>query len=112
MLGRLADRIWSSGVNNLSIGMSIAHVFYSGNTAGGGTQTLNLQDRPQIRVDGTRLISTSGIAAKTADMIAFDMGGNYENFFLGGEWARVHRRPPVRQHHGGGQCALAQQHAR
>lgn len=88
LLGRFADRIWSEGRSNLSIGMSIAHVFYSGNAAGGGVQGFNLQDRPQIRVDGTRLISTSTIAAKTADMIAFDLAGNYENFFLGGEWAQ------------------------
>jgi phosphate-selective porin OprO/OprP len=88
LLGRLTDRIWSSGVNNLSIGMSVSHIFYSGNAAGGGAQAINLQDRPQIRVDGTRLISTGAVAAKTGDMIAFDIGGNYENFFLGGEWAQ------------------------
>ena len=88
LLGRFADRIWSSGPSNLSIGMSVAHVFYTGNAAGGGTQSLNLQDRPQNRVDGTRLISTGAINAKTADLIAFDIGGNYENFFLGGEWAQ------------------------
>jgi phosphate-selective porin OprO/OprP len=88
LLGRVTDRIWSSGVNNLSVGVSVSHIFYSGNAAGGGSQTINLQDRPQIRVDGTRLISTGAVAAKTGDMIAFDIGGNYENFFLGGEWAR------------------------
>ena len=88
MLGRFADRIWSDGPSNLSVGMSIAHVFNSGTDAGGGATTINLQDRPQIRVDGTRLISTGGITAKTADLIAFDLAGNYENFYLGGEWAQ------------------------
>jgi phosphate-selective porin OprO and OprP len=88
LLGRFADRIWSDGLSNLSIGMSIAHVFNSGTNAGGGATAINLQDRPQNRVDGTRLVSTGNIAAQTADLIAFDIGGNYENFFLGGEWAQ------------------------
>ena len=55
---------------------------------GGGVQAINLQDRPQVRVDGTRLVSTGNIAAKTADVMAFDMGLNIENFFVGGEWAQ------------------------
>jgi len=88
LLGRFADRIWSDGLSNLSVGMSIAHVFNSGTNAGGGETTINLQDRPQNRVDGTRLVSTGDITAQTADLIAFDIGGNYENFFLGGEWAQ------------------------
>lgn len=88
MLFRLGNRVWSDGPSNLAWGMSIAHVFNSGTNAGGGSPTINLQDRPQIRVDGTRLISTGSIDAQTADMIAFDLAGNYENFFLGGEWAQ------------------------
>ncbi|HJS45951.1 MAG TPA: porin [Rhizomicrobium sp.] len=86
LLGRFADRIWSNGLSNLSVGMSIAHIFNSG--TGSGQPAINLQDRPQNRVDGTRLVSTGNITAQTADLIAFDMGGNYENFFLGGEWAQ------------------------
>jgi phosphate-selective porin OprO/OprP len=68
--------------------MSIASVLYSGNSAGGGSQALRFRERPEIRVDGTRLIDTGGIAAKTGDMIAFDMEGNWQNFYLGGEWSQ------------------------
>jgi phosphate-selective porin OprO/OprP len=88
MLFRLGNRIWSDGPSNLAWGMSVAHVFNSGTDAGGGSASINLQDRPQIRVDGTRLVSTGGIAAQTADLIAFDIAGNYENFYLGGEWTQ------------------------
>jgi len=84
VLGRISDRLWTDGRSNVSIGMSIASVLNSG----GGVNSINLQDRPQVRNDPTRLISTGNMAAKTADMIAFDMGGNWENFFLGGEWAQ------------------------
>jgi phosphate-selective porin OprO/OprP len=88
ILGRVVDRFWSDGVSNFQVGMSMASVLYSGNAAGGGSQALRFRDRPEIRVDGTRLIDTGAIAAKTGDMIAFDLEGNYQNFFVEGEWAR------------------------
>lgn len=87
-LGRISERVWSDGISNVQIGASAATVLYSGTAAGGGSQTLNFQDRPEIRVDGTRLISTGGIGAKTGNMFAVDAGGNWENFFLGGEYAQ------------------------
>jgi phosphate-selective porin OprO/OprP len=85
---RVTDRLWSDGPSNFQIGATIGTVLYSGNTANGGAQAINFQDRPQVRVDGTRLISTGNIAAKTGDLMAFDMGFNFENFFIGGEWAQ------------------------
>jgi len=90
LLGRLTDRVWSDGISNIQIGASLAHVFNSGqvNNVDGGSQTLNLRDRPEIRVDGSRLIATGGIAAKTADMYAFDAEGNVENFYFGAEYAK------------------------
>lgn len=89
ILGRVSERLWTDGVSNIQIGASGASVLDSGSNGNpqGGAQTLNFQDRPQIRVDGTRLISTGGIAAKTGNMFAVDAGGNWENFFLGGEYA-------------------------
>ncbi len=85
---RVTDRLWSDGPSNFQIGATIGTVIYSGNAAGGGAQALNFQDRPQVRVDGTRLISTGNIAAKTGDLYALDMGLNWQNFFIGGEWAQ------------------------
>jgi phosphate-selective porin OprO/OprP len=90
LLGRVTDRLWSDGISNLQIGASLASVLYSGSNgnADGGTQTLRLRDRPEIRVDGTRLIDTGAIAAKTGDMFAVDIQGNLENFYLGGEYTQ------------------------
>jgi phosphate-selective porin OprO/OprP len=87
ILGRVTDRLWSDGLSNFQVGMSIASVLYSGSNAGGGAQALRFRERPEIRVDGTRLIDTGNIAAKTGNMIAFDMEGNWQNFYVGGEWA-------------------------
>jgi phosphate-selective porin OprO/OprP len=88
ILGRAVDRLWSDGISNLQVGASMASVLYSGNSAGGGAQALRFRERPEIRVDGTRLIDTGNIAAKTGDMIALDMEGNFQNFYLEGEWAQ------------------------
>lgn len=90
VLGRITDRVWSDGISNLQIGASLASVLYSGSNGNpnGGSQTLNLRDRPEIRVDGTRLIATGGIASKTADMFAFDIEGNWQNFYAGAEYAQ------------------------
>ena len=88
ILGRVTERLWTDGLSsNIVIGASGASVLYSGTAAGGATQSLRFRDRPEIRVDGTRLIDTGAINAKTGDMWAVDAGGNWNNFFLGGEYA-------------------------
>jgi phosphate-selective porin OprO and OprP len=86
LLGRVSYRFWNDGVSNASIGASGADLLSPGSNAG-AYNTLNLQDRPEIRVDGTRLITTGGINAKHAYMYSFDGGVNIDNFFLGGEYA-------------------------
>ena len=90
VLARLTDRLWSDGISNIQIGTSLASVLYSGSNGnvGGGSQTIRLRDRPEVRVDGTRLIDSTAIAAKTADMFAVDLMGNWQNFYFGAEFTR------------------------
>ena len=85
LLGRISYRAWSDGFSNLVFGASGANVFYSGAT---GNQFFNFRDRPQIREDGNRLIATGNINAKTASMYAFDASMNWQNFYVGGEYAQ------------------------
>ena len=89
ILGRAVDRFWSDGISNLQVGVSAARVLYSGSNGNpdGGTQTLRFRDRPEIRVDGTRLIDTGAINAKTGSMWAVDLEGNLQNLYLGAEYA-------------------------
>lgn len=82
LLGRTSYRFWHDGVSNASIGASGATVL----SDGGGVSSITLQDRPEIRVDGNRLIGTT-ITARHAYMYAFDAGANIDNFYLGGEYA-------------------------
>ena len=88
-IGRIAYRVWSDGISNFQIGGSGGAVLYSGaNNTGtpGAVLGLRLRERPEIRVDGTRLIDTGGINAKTGDYYGFDAAANIENFYLGGEY--------------------------
>ncbi len=90
ILGRVSQRLWTNGLSNIQVGFSGAEVLNSGSNGNpnGGAQQIRFRDRPQIRVDGSRLIDTGAINAKTANMFAVDLGGNLDNFFLGGEYAQ------------------------
>ena len=88
VLDRVSYRFWSDGPSNASIGFSNSNILLSGSAANAGSQAIRFRDRPEIRVDGTRLIDTGALSAKTGNMYAFDAGVNIDNFFLGGEWAQ------------------------
>jgi phosphate-selective porin OprO/OprP len=83
LLARTSYRFWHDGASNAQFGASGATIL----SDGGGVSTITLQDRPEVRVDGSRLISTGGISAKHGYMWALDAGANFNNFYLGGEYA-------------------------
>ncbi|THD61181.1 MAG: porin [Phenylobacterium sp.] len=51
--------------------------------------SITLQERPELRVDGTRLISTGGINARHADTVGFEAAGQYGGFFLQSEYETI-----------------------
>jgi phosphate-selective porin OprO and OprP len=83
-LGRLSYRMWSDGISNAVFGFSTAYA----NTPNGYTNgsAVSYGDRPEIRVDNDKLISAS-VSQKNASMYGFDLSGNFENLYLGAEWA-------------------------
>ncbi len=89
VLGRAAYRFWSDGTSNAQVGVSAASVLNAVAAAPGSSPywAVQLSDRPEIRVDGTSLIDTGKLNAKHATMYAFDAGVNFNQFYLGGEWA-------------------------
>jgi phosphate-selective porin OprO and OprP len=90
ILAHGAYRLWSDGISNISLSGDYSHAFTGGcaGCAPGAVNPINLQDRPEFREDGDRLISTGSINAKTANMWAVSGGANFENFYAGGEYAR------------------------
>jgi len=64
-------------------------------TAPGATRySVTLQERPELRVDGTRLISTGAINAQHASTAGIEAAGQYGPFFLQGEYEtyKIERR--------------------
>jgi len=112
-LGRISQRLWSDGISNVQIGASGADTSYTGGKSGSVPANVlgfDFRDRPEIRVDGTRLIDTnssviSGSPASTLAnshhgyMYALDAGANIESFFVGGEYAHFTADRPASGSH-------------
>lgn len=89
LVGRLAYRLWSDGVSNLQVGASGAQIMsLQGNTPG-VARTLQLRERPEIRVTGERFIDTGALSLEQdspARAYGFEAGANWQNFYVAGEW--------------------------
>jgi phosphate-selective porin OprO/OprP len=57
--------------------------------AGAARYGIILQERPELRVDGTRLISTGSINARHADTLGIEAAGQFGGLFLQGEYERI-----------------------
>ena len=55
-------------------------------TASQASTVFNLQDRPELRVDGTRLISTGNLAVEDGYVVGPELGANWKNFYVQGEY--------------------------
>ena len=65
--------------------------------AGGARYPVTLQERPELRVDGTRLISTGGINAQHASTRGIEAAAQYQSLFIQAEYERfdIERRNPA-----------------
>nr|TFG54872.1 MAG: hypothetical protein E4H34_01660 [Hyphomicrobiales bacterium] len=85
-LGRLAYRFYSDNKSNFQIGANAARIINEPD------QMMGINDRPETRVDGTRLVGfgTSGlpasVGAKTASLIGVEGAMNYGPFTMQGEY--------------------------
>jgi phosphate-selective porin OprO/OprP len=99
IVSRVAYRFWSDGFSNFQIGGNFADLInLTGTAAPGGARSVALQDRPELRVDANRLVSTANstiLGASTAAtnipesggmLWGLEGGGNWRNFFLYGEY--------------------------
>ena len=81
---------------NVHLGASGTYVFAPADQGQGATprHPLRFRDRPEIRVDGVRLIDTGSIDADNASVYGLEFGGNWKSLYLQGEhfWYEVARR--------------------
>ena len=84
---RLAGRPVATGDWDVHFGVSASEAFRIQRTASG--QTLNLQDRPELRIDQNRLISTGALNANSAGEYGPEFGVRWRNLLLQGEYIRL-----------------------
>jgi phosphate-selective porin OprO/OprP len=90
---RLATRPFHGDDWNVHTGFSGSMVFRparnNAHQPGDTARTVQLRDRPELRIDTNRLIDTGQIQADNADTWGFELGGNWHNLLLQGEYIRI-----------------------
>jgi phosphate-selective porin OprO/OprP len=99
-VGRAGGLVATSDDYNVHLGASATYVFSppdQGSSATPPRHALRFRDRPEIRVDGVRLIDTGAIDAAHASTYGVEFGANYKNLYFQGEnfWFGVDRRDPT-----------------
>jgi phosphate-selective porin OprO/OprP len=85
-LGRIAYRLWSDSVSNMQLGGSFARkLTVGGDAAPGALRSMTLEDRPEIRVDGNRLVSTDPLPATGGSVWGLEASANVANLYFAGE---------------------------
>jgi phosphate-selective porin OprO/OprP len=97
VVARFAGLALTSSDYNLHIGASGTYVIHppdAGVDAGGTRYGIRFRDRPELRVDSTRLIDTGAIDAVHAYSYGAELGGNWRNIQVQGEkfWYGIERR--------------------
>lgn len=97
LVGRLGLLALTAADYNVHLGASGSYVFRpadQGNGASGGPYTIRWRERPEMRVDSTRLIDTGQIPADGAYAAGVEFGANWRNLYLQAEnfWYGVERR--------------------
>jgi phosphate-selective porin OprO and OprP len=98
-VARAGGLIATGGDYNVHLGASGTYVFSpadQGSSATSPRHAIRLRDRPEIRVDSTRLIDTGALDAARASVLGVEFGANWKNVYLQGEqfWFDIERRAP------------------
>jgi phosphate-selective porin OprO/OprP len=91
LVGRLAYRFYSDPTTNtnLQIGGSAAEILSASGTTPGAARTIQLRERPEIRVDGTRWVDTGAIPISGGLAYGLEAAAQFQNFWIGGEWYKM-----------------------
>ncbi len=74
---------------NLHAGVNASGILNPPDTAAPGVSaaaTVRLRERPELRVDATRLVDTGNLSAKNLTALGYELGANYKNLLLTGEY--------------------------
>lgn len=88
LVGRFAGLVVKGNDLNIHLGANATYVLQAPDQGPDTVSryTLRLRDRPEVRVDGTRLIDTGNINTDTLFIPGAEFAANFQNFFLQGEY--------------------------
>jgi phosphate-selective porin OprO/OprP len=94
VIGRVAFTALKSDDYMVNIGVHGSYVARPADAGGPDTAVggvrygITLQERPELRVDGTRLISTGAINAQHASTMGLEAAAQFQSFFIQSEYER------------------------
>lgn len=94
LIGRLAFIPVNTDAGMIQVGVHGSYVVRPADAGGpdaapgAARYPITLQERPELRVDGTRLISTGGINARHASTLGLELAAQYRGFFVQSEYER------------------------
>ncbi|MBW8735304.1 MAG: porin [Asticcacaulis sp.] len=88
VIGRIALAPFQSTDWQTHFGVNAQYVLHASDATGGAAPRypVQLRDRPELRIDGTRLVDTGGIDARHVRVLGAEAGANYRNFLIEGEY--------------------------
>jgi len=94
IIGRFAIAPFSSTDWQTHFGVNAQYVLQPNNLSVGTAYPVQLRDRPELRIDGTRLVDTGGIDARHVTVLGAEAGLTVQNFMLESEYFsyRIDRR--------------------
>jgi len=99
LVGRFGGLVLTSSDYNVHLGLNGTYVIEPAQVSltGASRYGLRFRDRPEIRVDGTRLIDTGNVEADGGYAAGIEFAANWKNFLLEGEnyWYGIDRRNPA-----------------
>ncbi|OHB30257.1 MAG: hypothetical protein A2790_05460 [Phenylobacterium sp. RIFCSPHIGHO2_01_FULL_69_31] len=90
-LGRIALNPIAGKDYAIHVGANVQGVFEVADTGAGAAKVtqLRLRERPELRVDGTRLVDTGALAASGLTAYGLELGAQYRNLQISAEAFRV-----------------------
>jgi phosphate-selective porin OprO and OprP len=92
-VGRIAGRPYYDEDWNVHLDFSGEYVFHPNNNTSGipgvSQTTLSFQDRPELRIDMNRLISTGNLSSSSANVIGGEGAINWRNLLLQGGYYQI-----------------------
>lgn len=90
-LARIALNPFHGKDYDVHIGANLSVVFDPADTAAGApvTKQLRLRERPELRVDGTRLVDTGNINSDGLVAYGGELGASFKNFYATSEYYKI-----------------------